>query len=144
MTFDTLCNIRNGLFPKGEHLILWGQEIYDYLCISDGIIKCIDGSEAFAICSVFLLPPRNIDPPYVSTKQNINGKSFSLYTCCRTCAELQNESTICQCSDNQRAIYTTLCSQEIAFCVHELGYKILEIFGKCLLLSTLFKIFTVL
>ena len=124
--------VKHGRFPKGQHIILWSQkEILRHLKFTNvGTLICQDGSEAFAICSLLLLPPKNIDPPYVSAKQIIDGKSYTIYPACRTCMETQNETRICHHNDEERALYTTLCTQEINFCVEELHYRIVEIFGR--------------
>ena len=78
--------------------------------------------EVFGFVSCKILPPNQLHFPVLPAK--INGKL--VFTLCSKCAKTQNQHT-CQCSDDERCLVHTFCSNELLRAL-ELGYKIIEIY----------------
>ena len=79
-------------------------------------------SEYFGIAKIKILPPRDLFLPVLPYKSN-NKLKFPL---CRTCADV-GQQTLCQCSDEDRALVGTWCLPEIMKAL-EKGYTLVKIY----------------
>ena len=81
-----------------------------------------DLHEYFGFIHLKILPPKGLFLPVLPSRHD--GKLF--FSLCTKCSESQNKG-LCNCSDQERCITGTYCTEEVKLAVRK-GYKILEIF----------------
>ena len=122
---------RDGLFPIGPHLILFGEEeIGVHLKVENGKIVRKDSDEpAIGLASIAILAPRKMKIPFLGSEIKIHNEKEEhvRYVLCRTCCELQQRDHPCSCTADERAIFVQATIPEINYSV-ELGYIIKDIF----------------
>ena len=89
--------------------------------------------EVFGIIKLKILPPTNLLHPVLPYRSNGTGNSTCsragklLFPLCRTCGEENQQTGLCQHSDEERAWVHTYCTPEVEVAL-DMGYKILEVF----------------
>ena len=130
-------------FPKEKFVFLDTTGLYSYVSIKfpfmTGKLKIVMGQDLNKIqitnnnffyenkrilgaILLTIVPNRSLYLPFLMYRRNKDQKSFN--TLCKICCE--NETTVCNHSDSQRAITSTYMITEIEYAL-SLGYKIVKI-----------------
>lgn len=134
-------------FPVGKPTCLINKQDLASIQLNDGVFSYLNESgKRTTFCGVLqvrVLAPPLLDPPFLPLRYE--GKS--LVALCRVCAE-KRLTAPCAHSEDERAFVETYCSNELAYAVEKLNYKVLDIYEAVIYTKTanifarFFKIFS--
>ena len=117
---------RKYLFPTGKRTILISpHDLADVSFKNNYTILKSTKTRIEGLCHLTILPPQNLEIPFLVTRSKTNDKSIA--GLCRTCIDKGRQLEPCKHTDEQRQLTDHYTLSEVAYAINTLGYTLISL-----------------